>query len=121
MKSEVLSWSEIRAFYEGIGGLRAQTLMPLVARIESSRYACGLVGSPGHVALCVTQVPVADPYAVPHLRITPGADGSVELRYVDTYVKADQWHRTVPASEAFGRLESFLEQLHWFSPEQSKT
>ena len=64
--------------------------------------------------LCITQTVVYYPYDGPFLRVKPLFDGQIEFRYIDTPNKSQQWHRTVPASEAISRLESFLSQLHWF-------
>lgn len=114
------SWSEIREYYVKLGNAAAHALLPLVTAIEASRYSQGLFGSPGFFALYITQVPVESTSGVPHLRIAANKDGSLEFRYVDTYVEADQWHRTVSVTDAFSRLERFIEQLHWFMPESVK-
>lgn len=41
--------------------------------------------------------------------------------YIDTYDKAQQWHRTVEAEEALPRLFKFLDQLRWFPAEVLKS
>jgi len=64
--------------------------------------------------LCLQQVPSGKPYDGPFLRISPRPDGTVEFRYADTSVASRQWHRVVKADDALGRLERFLQQLHWF-------
>jgi hypothetical protein len=66
--------------------------------------------------LCIQQTDVA-PYSGPFLRVSPQADGLVEFRYEDTPKAERQWHRSVPADAAVGRLNAFLEQLHWTNPQ----
>jgi hypothetical protein len=65
--------------------------------------------------LHIVQTPVTYPYDGPCLIISPKADGLVDFRYVDTIIVSKQWHRTVPGSEAFSRLQRFADQLHWFA------
>jgi len=43
-----------------------------------------------------------------------GGNGSIEFRYIDTYDKSKQWHRTAEADPAWARLIKFLDQLGWF-------
>lgn len=109
------SWTEIRQFYASMDIDPARSMLHLVTAIEASRYACGLFAWTSHLELCIAQTPVEHPYAGPFLRISPDASGSLEFRYFDTYVESKQWHRTVPAKDAFRRLELFIEQLHWFA------
>ena len=112
------SWTEIREYYEQLGNWASRSLLPLVTAIEGSRYSRGLFGSPGFFAIYITQIEVASTNGVPHLRIAANEDGSLEFRYIDAHVGTDQWHRTVAPSDAFSRLETFIEQLHWFKPER---
>jgi len=62
--------------------------------------------------LCIQQVAV-EPGSGPFLRISPQQDGDLEFRYQDTGIKARQWSRMVPPDQAAGRLDDFLDQLHW--------
>jgi hypothetical protein len=64
--------------------------------------------------LCIVQTPVTYPYSGPCLCISPGANGQLEFRYLDTIVDEKQWHKTVDGDEGFARLERFIDQLHWF-------
>jgi hypothetical protein len=114
------SWSEIRQFYASSNATPAQSMLPFVTAIEASRYAVGLFAWTSHFDLCIAQTPAEHPYVGPFLQVTPGNSGLVEFIYVDTYVKEQRWHRTVPAAEAFSRLERFIEQLHWFTPQKVK-
>jgi hypothetical protein len=113
-------WGEIRQFYASFDVSPAKSMLAFVSAIEASRYAGGLHAWTSHLDLCITQRPVEHPYVGPMLRVAPDNLGSIEFRYTDTYIKGDQWHRTVAASEAFSRLERFLEQLHWFTLEPVK-
>ena len=117
MKNTNPSWTEIREYYAQSDNWATRLMLPFVKAIEESRYARGLHAWPSHFDLCITQIPVANAYDGPYLRVSAQKSGLVEFRYIDTHVKADQWHRTVPASEAFARLEKFIDQLHWFVPE----
>ena len=64
--------------------------------------------------LCIVQIPVSHPYNGPLLRISPISEHQIEFRYLDTYEKMQQWHRTVDAEHAWPRLIKFLNQLRWF-------
>lgn len=109
-------WSQIVACYEAYKGADGSihALGRLTRRIGESPLAKGLFGSPSMFDLCITQIPVSYPFDGPLLRISPIPGGRVEFRYVDTYVISKQWHRTVEADQAWGRLIKFLDQLKWF-------
>jgi hypothetical protein len=106
-------WSEIRSFYEQLGA-PLQGMLRLVEQIEGSRYANGIHGETSVCDLCITQLPNSAYPDGPYLRISPQADGLLEFRYVDTYVRNRQWSRRVKQDEGFSRLELFFDQLHWF-------
>ena len=112
-------WSEIRAYYASLpttaGSLQA--IQKLVSEIDGSHYKDGLFAWTSVIDLCVVQTPISYPYNGPYLRISPLADGQLEFRYIDTAVKDRQWCRVVEGKAGFARLESFLEQLHWFGKE----
>jgi hypothetical protein len=109
------SWSEIKRHYEHwaaspeFGGM-----IQLVEDIETSPYAQGIWAWTSMLDLCVAQMPVTDPLRMGYLRISPLHDGNIEFRYLDTAIEDRQWHRVVPAPEAFARLERFFHQLNWF-------
>jgi hypothetical protein len=106
------SWGEIKRHYEDseLGGM-----IQLIEDIEASPYAQGIWAWTSIWDLCIAQMPVTHPsYAGPHLRISPLRDGKIAFRYIDTAIEHRQWHRMVPAAEAFPRLERFFHQLHWF-------
>ncbi len=63
--------------------------------------------------LLIAQQSTQDPYAGPHLRISPWIDGTLEFRYVDTPNKSAQWRRVVAGDKAWAQLIKFFEQLHW--------
>jgi hypothetical protein len=108
-------WSELEAHYQQAagGGPALEAMLRLVQDLERSRLAPGLHAWTERHDLCVAQQSVSRPQASPHLRISPLADGRLELRYVDTTVLNRQWRRTVDGERAFERLALFLEQLHW--------
>ncbi len=91
-------------------------MLALVSAIQTLRYAAGLFPWTSMMDLCVAQTPVTYPYHGPYLRISPASPHIVELRYVDTWNKKNQWYRTVPVEGAFARLERFFDELHWFAP-----
>ena len=99
-------------------GLPVDRMLDLVQAIEGSRYATGLRSTPAWKSmhdLCIVQTPVSYPYDGPYLRISPLIGRKLEFRYLDTFNKDRQWHRTVEGSEGFARLEKFIDQLHWFT------
>ncbi|MEO0422994.1 MAG: hypothetical protein AAF184_11695 [Pseudomonadota bacterium] len=65
--------------------------------------------------LCLTQALAYYPYSGPYLRIRAVNAMELEFRYIDTPCESEQWARTVPAEQAWGRFLSFLEQLSWFT------
>jgi hypothetical protein len=111
------SWGEIKRSYEDCADSSSELrgMLQLVEDIEASPYAQGIWGWTSIYDLCVAQMPITDPLgAGPYLRISPGRDGNIEFRYLDTAIKNRQWHRVVPAAEAFQRLERLFHQLNWF-------
>jgi len=115
-------WSEVRARYARLvhEGVPLASMLELVSRIEKSRYAKGLFASTSMHDLCIVQMPVTNPHDAAYLRVSPLSDGQLEFRYIDTYIKDRQWHRTVAGADGFSRLERFIGQLHWFPPEPRK-
>ena len=109
-------WDEILDYYQKLvnAGVPVQSMLTLVARIHSSSYSEGLFAWTSMCNLCIVQTPVNHPNHGPYLRITPLANDRLEFRYLDTEIEANQWYRLVPGEEGFARLESFIEQLHWF-------
>ncbi len=109
-------WSEIRKLYEGLvaAGTPLQGMLRLVEQIEGSRYGNGVHGETSMHDLCLTQTAASRFPSDPHLRISPRFDGTIEFRYVDTHLRARQWHRVVDEGHAFARLVRFFEELHWF-------
>jgi hypothetical protein len=111
-------WSEIRFSYKRLveAGYLAGSMVAFVEKIEASRYVNGLYAWISIYDLCVVQIPVKYPYDGPYLRIRPLFDGNIDFRFIDTTIEERQWHRLVREEDAFSRLESFIEQLHWFTP-----
>ena len=89
-------------------------LANLARRISESPLAQGLFPSPHMFDLDILQREVDYPYHGPSLRLSAISDDQIEFRYVDTYEKKKQWHRTVDADQAWSRLIKFLDQLRWF-------
>jgi len=89
-------------------------LRNLAQRISESPLAQGLFPSPHMFDLDILQREVEYPYDGPLLRLSAISDDQIEFRYVDTYEKQRQWHRTVAADQAWSRLIKFLDQLRWF-------
>jgi hypothetical protein len=114
-----LPWSEIIARYERATPHSAamQGMLTLARYIELSPLASGLSVTTSMFDLCMAQAPTEDVHGGPYLRISPVFEGQIEFRYIDTYVTADQWHRTVEPDHATPRLLKFLDQLRWFPPE----
>jgi hypothetical protein len=112
-------WSEIESFYRELGK-DALGMLRLVERINASCYASMLYAWTSMLELCIVQLPCTYPYDGPFLRISPGSDGTMEFRYIDTYVASRQWHRLVKQEDAFRRLELFLAQLHWVAREAKR-
>jgi len=115
----IVPWEEIEERYRDLveSGANAHGMLRLVEQIKASPYVRGLHAWTSMHDLCVVQVPGADAYEGPYLRITPFFDGRIEFRYVDTYITARQWSRVVKEEEAFSRLERFIDQLHWVARE----
>jgi hypothetical protein len=113
----VRSWSDLKRHYEGCADSWSKLggMIQLIENIEASPYAQGICAWTSMWDLCVAQMPITHPSHVgPHLRISPLHDGNIDFRYIDTHIEDRQWHRAVPAAEAFPRLERFFHQLHWF-------
>jgi hypothetical protein len=112
-------WKDIKAFYEELvaKGVPLEGMVRLVEQIEASRYAKGVYGETSMQDLYLTQTASRAYPDGPHLRLSPGSDGTIEFRYVDTYVRAKQWHRVVKMDDGFSRLVGFFDQLHWFARE----
>src|SRR5215470_7892859 len=106
-------WGEIRSYYRQLGA-PLQVMLRLVEQIEGSRYANGIHGETSVCDLCITQLPQSAYPDGPYLRISPQADGLLEFRYFDAYVRNRQWFRRVKQDEGFSRLELFYDQLRWF-------
>jgi len=113
-------WKDIGTFYQElvVNGLPFQAMVRLVEQIETSRYAGGVHGETSMHDLCVTQLPSSAYPDGPYLRISPRIDGTIEFRYIDTYVRERQWHRVVKGDDAFSRLLGFFDQLHWFATDR---
>ena len=117
------TWSDAISRFEDVkwesaadsAAMRAMLL--LCRHIAAGPLASGLFVTTSMFDLCITQTPVDNVFDAPYLRISPLRDGRIELRYVDTMVRADQWHRTVEPAEALPRLLKFLDQMHWFPSE----
>lgn len=111
------SWADILTRYNGLvaAGWSVGSMVQLVEKISSSRYAEGLFAWSSMQDLCIVQTRVEYPYNGPFLRITPIENDKLEFRYEDNQLRDKQWHRTVAGSEGFGRLERFIEQLKWFT------
>lgn len=92
-----------------------KAMYSFVTALESSSYAVGLFPWTSMLDLCIAQTPVEYPYNGPYLRISPKPGSVVELRYLDSWIKAKQWNRTVPAAETFHAFERFIDHLHWFA------
>jgi hypothetical protein len=116
----IRKWGEIAKVYSDRSGKihafpSTTSMSKLVIAIERSPYATGLFAWTSMNDLCISQTYVEYPYDGPYLRIAPKENDQIEFRYVDTKVEKKQWRRTVDGVEAFVRLESFLEQLNWFT------
>ncbi len=93
-------------------------MLQLVIAIEKSPYAAGLFAWQSHWDLFIAQTYIdGHLYNGPRLKISPTANSceKVEFRYIDTLDEAKQWHRVVDGADAFARLESFIQQLNWFT------
>ena len=115
-------WTDIRAFYQQLvaAGAPLEAMVRLVEEIEASRYAKGVHGETSMHDLCVTQAASSAYPDGPYLRISPRFDGTIEFRYIDTYVHEKQWHRVVREDDAFQRLVGFFDQLRWFGRERAE-
>jgi tRNA (guanine37-N1)-methyltransferase len=109
------SWEEVLAYY-----LRYKlapgsiNMLQLCTRIQDSDLAPGLFVWTSHLDLCIQQTR-SYPYTAPYLRVSPLRGDRMDFRYLDTPIESKQWHRIVPADQAFERLVKFTEQLHWFA------
>lgn len=109
-------WPKIVAHYEEYAGENrsVHVLRDLVRKIAGTSLSSGLHGWTSVFDLCIAQVEASYPYDGPRLIISPLSNNLVEFRYVDTYEKAKQWHRTVDSTEVVFCFETFLSQLRWF-------
>lgn len=116
-------WTEIRAFYQDLvdRGFSLQGMVRLVEQIEKSHYAQGIHGATSVHDLRIVQFAKDIRPDDAYLRVSPRFDGTIEFRYVDTYIKDKQWFRVVNDDDAFARLVGFLGQLHWFSGNAEET
>jgi len=114
------SWPQIEGYYRELADTDARLggMLRLVEAIRASAYARALHAWTSMCDLCIVQVPCTYPCDGPYLHISPGSDGTIEFRYIDTHIAARQWHRTVKAEDAFRRLERFIDQLHWVGRER---
>ncbi|HXE86588.1 MAG TPA: hypothetical protein VN524_07280 [Hyphomicrobiaceae bacterium] len=114
-------WLQIERFYRGQveRGLNVRAMLRRVEQIEASRYGRALHAWTSMHDLCIVQVPCSHPYDGPYLRISPSFDGTIEFRYIDTYIEQRQWHRRVSEADVFRRLERFIDQLHWVAREKA--
>ena len=114
-------WEKIRELYaESVkNGLPLAAVHRLVDQIEQSHLRSLFAWTSMH-DLCIVQTPVACSYNGPFLRVSPLFDGTLEFRYIDTYVKDKQWHRVVNEECGFERLLHFTDQLHWFTRSDAK-
>jgi hypothetical protein len=89
-------WGSIRARYSQsvAGGLRLSAMVRLTEQIEGCKLRA-LFGWTSMHDLCIVQTPVSYPYDGPYLRISPLFNGTLEFRYIDTYVRERQWRRVV--------------------------
>lgn len=117
----IRSWNEIVAHYRDLAEQKdsAQEMFRFVDQIAGSVHAKSLHAWTSMHDLCIVQVPGSYPYDGPHLRVSPYFDGTIEFRYVDTQIESRQWHRRVAESDAFGRLELFMDQLRWVAKESN--
>ena len=113
-------WKDIAGFYRDLvyRGMQIQGMLNLAEQIEASRYATGIFGETSMHDLCVMQTDGAF-WERPHLKISPRFDGTMEFRYIDTFIREKQWHRVVEEDAAFLRLVGFFDQLHWFATDRS--
>ncbi len=109
-------WSSIVAHYAEVptSDVSINGVATLARHIAETPLSSGLFGWTSMFDLCITQTRVTYPFSGSYLRVRPFPIGIVEFRYIDTQIEAQQWKRTVPASETVARLRVFLGQLNWF-------
>jgi hypothetical protein len=119
----IKTWKDIKTFYQELvtTGLPLQGMVRLVEQIEASPYAGGVHGETSMHDLRLTQIANSAYPDGPYLRISPRFDGTIEFRYIDTYVREKQWHRVVKEDDAFSRLAHFFDQLCWFGGERAES
>ena len=116
-------WAEIVSWYRECvdAGIPLKGMLRLVEQIEASLYIRALHAWTSMHDLCVAQeLRSHGPYDGPYLRISPLFDGTIDFRYIDTYIESRQWQRVVKEDDAFQRLERFIDQLHWFAQEKPR-
>jgi hypothetical protein len=111
MQTMTKPWADIEASYRGRDEVAG--MLRLVEQVRASPYEPALHAWTSMHDLCIVQVPCTHPYDGPYLRVSPRFDGTIEFRYVDTYIENKQWHRVVNEHDAFQRLERFMQQVHW--------
>lgn len=89
-----------------------EAIEALAVAIASGSMASVLFGWTWMFDLCIQQID-AFPGSGPYLKVSPLPSGMIEFRYIDTAVKARQWHREVPPEAVAGRFQAFLDQLGW--------
>jgi hypothetical protein len=108
------SWSQLAAHYRGFGDPSIKAIADLCEYIDSRRIRSGIHGWQSMCDLGIAQIPVWH-WDAPHLWITPVSRGEVEFRYVDSFVKQQQWHRRDPADAIIHRFKNTMRQLNWFT------
>ena len=115
MGMKTRSWDEIVAHYDRApDSIGLRSLRALADQIRKTGLSHGLCAWTSMWDLCIVQLEVEHPYEGPFLRVKPVGSGKLEFRYIDSIDFEKHWVRTVPAEDAWDRLLSFLDQLHWF-------
>jgi len=114
MKFMTRPWEKIIEHYDDAPSASIAALRDVAIRIKNSELSNGLHAWTSMWDLCIVQNQVTYPYDGPQLRIAVADEDTLEFRYFDSMNPSKQWSRTVPAREAWSRLISFLDQLHWF-------
>ena len=109
------AWSELSAHFRHPEEVACTAIAELCDYIEARPIRSGVHGWQSMYTLCVVQIPVAYPYEGPRLQIEPRSNGSVEFRYVDTYIQKRMWTRVEPADRVIERFRKTMIQLGWFT------
>jgi hypothetical protein len=94
--------------------VRSWLLETLPRQVTETPLGEGLFAWTPMFDLCIVQMPVSYPYDGPFLRVLPVSADKLEFRYLDTFYKPKQRHRTVDAEQAWLRPIQFLDQLRSF-------